>query len=97
MPATDNPISAQQGEEESALEAADSELSEIATAETPPPESPVEDLPEWAREIGLTARQFEMTSFREALRKYPEFKNAVDLVQKTFDATPREFNGRPIL
>jgi len=55
------------------------------------------DLPDWARDTGLPASQLHMVSFREAMRRYPDLREAVDLVQKAFKATPHDFNGRPIL
>ncbi len=60
-------------------------------------EAQEEEVPEWAKASGLTASQVPMVSFKEALRRYPELREAVDMVRKAFGANPQDFNGRPIL
>ena len=56
-----------------------------------------EEMPVWARDAGLAVGDLPMVSFKEAMRRYPDLRDAVDLVQKAFKATPHDFNGRPIL
>ncbi len=55
------------------------------------------EMPVWARDLGFSPQQLEMLSFTEAMKRYPDFRQAVDLVQRTLKAEPRDFNGRPIL
>lgn len=69
----------------------------LAASGATDPTPPAEDIPIWARDAGLSADTLHMVSFQEAMRRYPDLRDAVALVQKAFKATPQNFNGRPIL
>ncbi len=60
------------------------------------PIAPSREVPQWARDLGMDAPTLQSLSFSEMMKRNPEFRNAVEMVQKAFKARPVEFNGNPI-
>lgn len=63
----------------------------VRPQETSGSSTPGADLPDPA------TGQLPLVSFREALERYPDLRDAVEMVQNAFKAKPRSFNDRPIL
>lgn len=83
-----------------ALEAPETPIPEIEPWPNPERVHPVEAAGAMSPENDSSspaAGQLPLVSFSEALERYPDLRDAVEIVQKAFKAKPRSFNDRPIL